>query len=99
MVGDTEFEIDGRGEEVLAWLKSEVAHDVCGFVVLDDNYASQFEQSLPGGHFVETFLDKGDHPDRKSDSDFDPENEGLTAVKAELAYQCLMKPYNQTDLK
>ena len=56
VVGETPFDNDDRrGKEILSWLKSAEAANVCGFVVIDDNYADDFRKNLPKGHFVETF--------------------------------------------
>ena len=85
VIGETGVDRKGRGVEIRNWLVKN-GKDVGGFVVIDDKFRELFGESLPEGHFVETYLGKSNY--------FDKEKEGLTEAKAKEAFICLMKSYN-----
>ena len=76
-----------RGTEIKDWLLEN--KDVCGFVVLDALNEESIGLELPAGHFVWTLL-----CDEKSN----PETEGLTPHKADMAYEMLVKRFDGKEL-
>ena len=86
IVGETPVAAD-RGDEIKQWLTEN--KDVCGFVVLDALNEESIGLQLPAGHFVWTVL---------GEDKSEPEKEGLTAEKADLAYEMLVKRFDTKEL-
>jgi hypothetical protein len=85
VVGDTPASRDGRGAEVRAWLSASQAV-VEGFVILDDDHESSFQQHGLIDRFVQTEM-----YGQRSLSILDP-SLGLTRAKAEEALHILKRP-------